>query len=58
MVLGIDSVWLKMVQLMSELESSHHAVSFSPLVAAVVSVKKTQGCASDPETVTFYCLDH
>ena len=38
-VLAIDSVLLKVEQLMSWLQSSHHAVSFSPLVAVIVSVK-------------------
>ena len=40
MVLAIDSVLLKMEQLMSRLLSSHHAVSFFPLVEVIVSVKQ------------------
>ena len=39
-VLAIDSAWLKMEQLMSWLESCHHAVSFLPLLAVVVSVEQ------------------
>ena len=39
-VLAIDSVLLKVEQLMSWLESGHHAVSFFPLVAVTVSVKQ------------------
>lgn len=38
-VLAIDSAWLKMEQLMSWLESGHHAVSFLPLLAVLVSVE-------------------
>ena len=43
-VLGIvlprDSVLLKMEQLMSWLQSGHHAVSFFPVVAVTVSIKQ------------------
>ena len=39
-VLAIDSVLLKTEQLMSWLQSGHHAISFSPLVAVTVSVKQ------------------
>lgn len=39
-VLAIDSAWLKMEQLMSWLESGHHAVSFFPLLAVVASVEQ------------------
>ena len=38
-VLAIDLVLLKMEQLMSWLQSGHHAVNFFPLVAFIVSVK-------------------
>ena len=51
-VLATDSVLLKMEQLMSRLQSGHHAVSFSPPVAVTVSVKAIQECASDNESVT------
>ena len=36
----MDSVLLKMETLMSWLQSGHHAVSFFPLVVAVVSAKQ------------------
>ena len=39
-VLAIDSVLLKMEQLMSWLQSALHAVSFFPLVAVIISVKQ------------------
>ena len=39
-VLAIQSVLLKMEQLMSWLQSVHHAVSFFPLVASTVSVRQ------------------
>ena len=39
-VLAVDSVLLKMEQLMSWSQSGHHAVSFSPLVAVIVSVQQ------------------
>ena len=39
-VLVIDSALLRMEQLMSWLQSGHHAVSFFPLVAVIVSVKQ------------------
>ena len=39
-VLAIDPVLLKMEQLMSWLQSGHHAVSFFPLVAVIASVKQ------------------
>ena len=39
-VLAIDSVLLKMEQLMSWLQSGPHAVSFFPLGAVTVSVKQ------------------
>ena len=38
-VVAIDSVPHKMEQLMSQLQSGHHAGNFFPLVAAIVSVK-------------------
>ena len=38
--LAIDSILLKMEQLMWWLQSGHHAVSFFPLVAVTVSVKQ------------------
>ena len=39
-VLAINLVLLKMEQLMSWLQSGHHAVSFFPLVGVTVSVKQ------------------
>ena len=39
-VLAIDSELLKMEQLVSWLQSGHHAVGFFPLVAVTVSVKQ------------------
>ena len=39
-VLAIGSGLLRMEQLMSWLQSSHHAVSFFPLVAVTVPVKQ------------------
>ena len=39
-VLAIDSVLLKVEQLMSWLQSGHRAVSVFPLVAVTVSVKQ------------------
>ena len=39
-VLATDSALLKKEQLMSWLQAGHHAVSFSPLVAVIVSVKR------------------
>ena len=39
-VQAVDSVLLKMETLMSWLQSGHHAVSFLPLVVAVVSAKQ------------------
>ena len=39
-VLSIDSVLLKMEQFTSWLQSGHRAVSFSPLMAVIVSVKQ------------------
>ena len=39
-VLAIDSILLKLEQLMSWLQSGHHAVSFFPVVAVIVSVKQ------------------
>ena len=38
--LAIDSVLLKMEQLMSWLRSGHRAVSFFPLVAVIISAKQ------------------
>ena len=39
-MLIIDSILLKVEQLMSQLQSGHHAISFSPLMAVRVSVKQ------------------
>ena len=39
-VLTIDSGLLKMEQLMSELQSGHHSVSFFPLMDVIVSVEQ------------------
>ena len=39
-VLGTDSVTLKMEQLTSRLQSVHHAVSFFPQVVVTVSAKQ------------------
>ena len=39
-MLAIDLVLLKMEQLMSWLQSGHHAVSFFPLVAVIMSIKQ------------------
>ena len=48
-VLPIDSVLLKMEQLMSWLQSGHHAVSFFPSGSNYSICKTTQECASDTE---------
>ena len=51
-VLPIDSVLLKMEQLMSWLQSGHHAVSFSLSGGSYSICKTTKECASDTESLT------
>ena len=51
-VLAMDSVLLKMEQLKLWLQSGHHAVSFSPLMAGYRICKTTQEYSSYPESVT------
>ena len=40
MLLTIDSFVLKMEQLVSQLQSGHHAVGVSPLVAVIIPVRQ------------------
>ena len=40
MLLTIDSFVLKMEQLISQLQSGHHAVGVSPLVAVIIPVRQ------------------
>ena len=39
-LLAIDSVLLRMKQLMSWLQSGYHALNFFPVVAVIVSIKQ------------------